>query len=328
MNLIRLGAIGVILASLAGIISAFMPWVVYPKAGASLYGYMGDGLITGALSCVSLIIGFLALKNNTFSMVTVTIPVIGIALTYIGYNKIVGISTEQSSFATDNPYYAAASAGFHQGSGLYILTSAGIFLTLFSVLGFIYQRHYCTKENLGTELMVNKKYIILTIAIIVSLMVSVFVSTKGNQVVDNKKETILPLLRKGINEMGSALKNGDFELFLAYNHPIMIEGLGGKEKIIDLLTKSMAEMKSSGKAIKSINVLDILDISDSDYGTQVLFTQEVIYSTAGADIKEVQKVIAISGDGGIVWHYINTSGKTKEELTKFFPYLDQNLKFQ
>src|SRR5688500_15188216 len=57
-------------------------------------------------------------------------------------------------------------------------------------------------------------------------------------------------------EIQSALVKGDFGKVADLTHPRVIEGLGGREKMLDVMTRGLAEMKEQGFEFKSVTVLD------------------------------------------------------------------------
>jgi hypothetical protein len=127
--------------------------------------------------------------------------------------------------------------------------------------------------------------------------------------------------------MGKALANGDYSSFIDYNHPVMIQSFGGKEKAISLIRAAMDKLKSSGTKIKDVSLADIYDIKHEADNIQAIITQQVIYDENGKNKTEIQKMIAVSDNGGAKWHFININGKTKAEMLKYFPDLNTNLKF-
>ena len=79
--------------------------------------------------------------------------------------------------------------------------------------------------------------------------------------------------------------------------------------------------------IKSIKIKNIADIQQDGESIQALLIQSVIFDTYGNESVDDQKMIAVSEDKGKSFQFINVTNKSKADIIKFFPDLNENLKF-
>ena len=64
-------------------------------------------------------------------------------------------------------------------------------------------------------------------------------------------------------QMGKALIEEDYETYTQFTHPIIIESMGGKQKLIDLLVSTKTQMLSEGSRIINIEPGQILDVKNN-----------------------------------------------------------------
>ena len=321
--------ISLIFFSVLGISATFMPWLHYPKGNGVIYGYLVDGIVTGFVFFLILLYSLLTLKKRHFnSIFSFIIAGLGFLMAVASYSYILELEAEKLNFKTENPMIAIATAGFHQGIGIYIFGIAGLGVFLTILLHYLF-KVFNTKSTISNQFSNNANIVIKygTYLVIIILIASMFFALFKNKNQNITQDSVRTEITKEISGMGKALANGDYNSFIDYNHPVMIQSYGGREKAISLIQAAMDELKSSGTTIRDVSLADIYDIKYEADNIQAIITQQVIFDENGKDKKEIQKMIAVSEDGGANWHFININGKTKAEMFKFFPVLNPNLKF-
>ena len=103
--------------------------------------------------------------------------------------------------------------------------------------------------------------------------------------------------------------------------------MGGEAKMKELIDDTMNGLKEKGTIIKSIKIKNIADIQQDGESIQALLIQSVIFDTYGNESVDDQKMIAVSEDKGKSFQFINVTNKSKADIIKFFPDLNENLKF-
>lgn len=305
-----------------------MPWIYFPKSDVSYYGYKADGFVTGILFLMVLIISLIHIKKVVFPKISILLTTaIGVLLAFLSVYKLVKFEESTLNFNFENPLMGAAFAGMEAGIGVYIMGLAALGIFFFGM--WILYSQKASKSNLiSPEDSHNNrtlKFIILSLFIVLVPLVLYF--NLGNLTQKADIESLRPVLSAETEKMGSALFNGDYSEFVDYNHLIMVQSLGGKDKMIEMLQTSMEGLKETGTLLKGISLSDIYDIKQEGRTVQVVVTQKLIYETNGIENTETQKMLAVSEDNMISWKFINITGKTYAEIKKFFPSLIKDIQF-
>ena len=328
---IRMERILIILFSLLGISATFMPWLHYPKGDAVIHGYLADGIITGFLFFLLLIYSVVTFRKERLKIIPAAIfGLLAGLMAYMSYSTIQEIEAEKLSFSSDDPWIASATAGFHQGVGIYVfgLAGLGILLTIGVIL--LLQSLDKKKNALKSEQKTKSPIGTIAYAAIILLLVSLagFFFMKP-QLGLNKpgKQQMEQLFSEDIREMGEALAKADYERFVGYNLPMFIQNYGGKDKLIDMMQQILAEYEAGGVQIRGSEFKDILDIRNSGSNIQALLASEFRLRMDGRDSVINQKMLAVSEDNGNSWYYINLDGMTRDKLKGFYPQLIETIEF-
>ncbi|MBK9257618.1 MAG: hypothetical protein IPM42_19335 [Saprospiraceae bacterium] len=305
-----------------------MPWIYFPKSNISYYGYKADGFLTAIVFLIILIISVLNFKRPSLSGFSAFFTTImGALMAFLSYYKLVEFEKSALNFNFENPMVGAAFAGAQAGIGVYIfgIAGAGVFLT---AMFMIYNnKTIATKENGQHAFEKNKTKFYLSTLILITIASLAFYFFRNNSIKPINAETLQPVLSAEIENMGKALFEANYSEFVDYNHLIMVQSLGGKDKMIEMVQSSMEGLKESGTILKDISLSDIYDIRKEGRNVQVVMTQVLLYENNGIENTEIQKMLAVSEDNMNSWKFINITGKTKAEMKVFFPSLNKDLQF-
>jgi hypothetical protein len=302
-----------------------MPWVTYPKVESSLYGYVGDGYVTAflfSLAGISFVLSYFIKRISLFS--TVFSLIVSILLCLIFYSKHSDFLVQKAEYIPENALIAAATAGYKLDYGFYLFGASAIALLFISIVMLAQLKIFKSDHVKNKRLNVGASII----SILVFVAAFIFSGNYLRLAPDlSDKERYYEVLSIELEQMGKALINEDFVAFSRYNHPVMVESLGGKERLIDLLRANARQFRETNTAIKSVKLKEILDIRSGRNSIQILLTQEVVFQKDDELVEDIQKTIAISEDNGNKWYFINIEGKSKEEVSTFFPALNPDLDF-
>jgi hypothetical protein len=126
--------------------------------------------------------------------------------------------------------------------------------------------------------------------------------------------------KKHFDEAQNALLKGDYDKFVAVNHPKVIESMGGKEKMAAYLAKETKKMKADGYEFKSVRTgtpSDPIRVGNEIYLT-IPSTLEI--TVPGGRLLTDSTGIGLSTDGGKTWVIVNAV-KEREQLIKVLPDL-------
>lgn len=306
-----------------------MPWLHYPKPNAVVYGYLSDGIVTGFLFLLFFIFSLFNIKKVRFHYVgSGLMAVIALWMGFEAYQKIIEIESEKQNFNSDNPIIALSVAGFNQGIGIYIMGIAGIgiFVTILIALIFQFINSDVTQTLESSSKIEGKELIVLIASfglIAIFTYFLIFGKIKGRPDEDELKTAI----SKSVADMGKAIQNENYDAFVEYNHPIMIQTYGGKQRTKDLLSATLQELKKSGYKVKDASLSQVHDVQFKQNNIQAIITQKLTLDSMSTDKTQLQKMIAISDNNGASWSFINIDGKTKEEIKAVFPLINPNLEF-
>ncbi|WP_027380620.1 hypothetical protein [Chryseobacterium daeguense] len=117
----------------------------------------------------------------------------------------------------------------------------------------------------------------------------------------------------------------NYEEFANFIYPEVIKISGGKAKMIQMTKSSIAKMENDGFYFSDLKFKDPSNFIKRNNETQFTITQEIIMKTPKGKMLAEYTMIGISVDNGKNWKFIDTSGKSKEMMIKYFPNLSKDL---
>ena len=137
----------------------------------------------------------------------------------------------------------------------------------------------------------------------------------------DKQEVLQKALNGGI-EMSEAFKIEEYDKFLDFMHPKIINLMGGKEKLKEIFKNGLGP---GIEIIKTeLTLPNELIIQDSIY--QCSFPQKLFLKVDRQKMYPLSSLIGISYDAGESWYYIGVSGNPLSKLRQQFPELSNDLK--
>ena len=128
-----------------------------------------------------------------------------------------------------------------------------------------------------------------------------------------------PTLVAQAQEVNDAFRRRDFARMVNLTYPKLVEGLGGRDKMIAGLAKEMKAMEAEGVFVLSSTTgapTQIIHVAGSIYAvlptTLKVKAQDGIFQTEGS-------MIGISTDNGTNWTFIDAGGKDRSQLKSLLP---------
>lgn len=137
----------------------------------------------------------------------------------------------------------------------------------------------------------------------------------------SQKENVL----KQAYEMRQAFMNKNYDVFSGYVHEGVIKMMGGKKKMIDVSVAAMDTMNKQGYHFKKVDFSDVSDIITVKNEQQAVVHQKIQMDTPKGNINADYYMVAVSGNNGKNWKFIDTSGKDIQTMRKYFPNLSSQL---
>ncbi|MFD0990706.1 hypothetical protein ACFQ1R_11410 [Mariniflexile jejuense] len=132
-------------------------------------------------------------------------------------------------------------------------------------------------------------------------------------------------LNSQLGEMKKFFLAGDFENFANYTYPKVVEMMGGKSNMVKATKDGMNKMKNDGFSFTDLNFKNPSEFLKKGNELQCTITQIIEMKTPRGKIESEYTLIGISNDNGQNWTFIDTSGKDKETMLKYFPNLHDEI---
>ncbi|MCI3939078.1 hypothetical protein MQX03_18005 [Chryseobacterium aahli] len=153
------------------------------------------------------------------------------------------------------------------------------------------------------------------------LLLLIFISSCNlltAQTNDKNLNSQLQLMRKYFLEE-------NYTKFSNFIHPEVSKIMGGKTKLIKATEDAINKMKKDGFTFIDLKVKNPSKFIRIGKETQFTITQEILMNTPKGKTLAEYTLIGISNDNQKNWKFIDTSGKTKETMRKYFPFLSKDL---
>ncbi len=123
--------------------------------------------------------------------------------------------------------------------------------------------------------------------------------------------------------MTKALHSNEYDVFVEFSHPKLIEMVGGKEKMKDMLNEQNDIKQMENMLISTeLSLPEKLIIQDNIY--QCSFLQKQIMSFDGQKYYGLSTLVGVSHNAGKQWFFIAAT-KSLEEMQAVFSELSDNL---
>ncbi len=151
------------------------------------------------------------------------------------------------------------------------------------------------------------------------IIILLFISSLSFAQTENEK------LNSQLEEMKKFFLAGDYESFANYTYPKVIEMMGGKSNMVQATKQGMNKMKNDGFSFTDLNFKSPSEFLKKGNELQCSLTQVIVMETPRGKIESEYTLIGISNDNGQNWTFIDTSGKDKETMLKYFPNLHNEI---
>jgi hypothetical protein len=126
-------------------------------------------------------------------------------------------------------------------------------------------------------------------------------------------------------DMATALMTNDFNNFIKYMHPNIIDFAGGKEKMKNAMDSAHEAMKLFGVTFKRYWIGSPGEIINYKDQLQAVLPEGTILKTPLGEVTAETSVIAISPDKGKNWWFIDTNVYKLDKLKNVLPDLSPQL---
>lgn len=141
----------------------------------------------------------------------------------------------------------------------------------------------------------------------------------------SEAQPVSSVIKAQAMDMGKALIRNDITTFQKYMHPVLIKKAGGAEKMKQMADSMFVLFKQFGGSVSKIiygNPSEVIRFKDQ---LQATIPQTTSVTTSMADLEMESTLIAISGDNGKNWYFLDTSMYQVADLRKDIPEISPDL---
>ncbi len=182
------------------------------------------------------------------------------------------------------------------------------------------------RRDLCLNCIMQRKLLILKKTAILLVLLLAFKTSVCQQKPVQKKATVslsdtarLANLIRDARAMMKATTLGDFSVLAKYTHPLVVQSMGGADKMAAYLTKEFRNMQAQG-----------IKFDEAQIGTPSKFVytggeyfcvipQKVIMVNGSRRIASASSLLGVSNNGGNTWRFVDAGGMTDEQVKQYFP---------
>lgn len=134
-------------------------------------------------------------------------------------------------------------------------------------------------------------------------------------------QTAREALAAQAKQNADAMLSKDYETSVRFMYPPVVENMGGFQKTLAFVKKSMAGMEAKGWAFESITVGRPSAIVMEGREDVAIVPTEMVMTVEGKRVRVNSYLVAISQDRGRKWYFFDGAQMPKEKLAQIYPKL-------
>ncbi len=128
-------------------------------------------------------------------------------------------------------------------------------------------------------------------------------------------------IKADAQKCAEAAVKGDYDSMVKYTHPRVVEKMGGKDKMVEVVKKSMAQMQQQGAEFSGASVGEPESPKKIGAFLTCKVPEHVVIKIGGGKLESDSTLLGISEDGGKKWTFIDLGPLKKEAFAMLFPEL-------
>lgn len=141
----------------------------------------------------------------------------------------------------------------------------------------------------------------------------------------NSVQKFYYVIKQQADSMGRMLLKKDTEKFLSYTSPKVLENMGGKERMIEVMDSAFKNMEKDGTIFLSVSFGHPSKILNMGKELQCTLPQIIEVQVPEGRVITHSTLIVISEDYGKTWFFVDTSGKDIQSMQVLLPNLSTEL---
>lgn len=148
---------------------------------------------------------------------------------------------------------------------------------------------------------------------------------KTQETTTTAKEEYAATIKAQATQMGNALIKKDFTGFAQFNHPRLIEMMGGSDKLIQTMRAGNKQMEEQGVEMTQVEFGEPSPVVKNNRELQATIPQKIIIKTPNGEASKPSVLIAVSMDEGKNWVFVDAGQNNLAGLKKILPNLSDSL---
>lgn len=133
------------------------------------------------------------------------------------------------------------------------------------------------------------------------------------------------VVQRQANVIAQALIASDFKTVIAHTYPKAVEMGGGKDKMLQMMSAGINQMKSQGFAFEKITIGAPGKFYKAGTELHCLVPETLIMKTSQGRFAAKSNLLAVSNDHGKNWSFLDLNGGTIKSIHSVFPNFNSNL---
>ena len=133
------------------------------------------------------------------------------------------------------------------------------------------------------------------------------------------------VVKRQANIIAKALLNSDFKTVIAHTYPKAVTFGGGKEKLLQMMSNGINQMKAQGFSFEKISIGSPGKFYKAGTEIHCLIPETLIMKTSRGRMSAKSNLLAISNDGGKSWSFLDLNQGTINSVKTLFPNFNNNL---
>jgi hypothetical protein len=130
------------------------------------------------------------------------------------------------------------------------------------------------------------------------------------------------LVKRQANVLAQAMIAGDYKTIINHTYPKAIQMSGGKENMINVVSKGMDQMKAQGMIFESATVGTPGKFYKAGKEIHCLIPETLVIKLPSARVATHSHILAISADGGKNWSFLDVNSANHDKLKMLLPNLN------
>ena len=139
---------------------------------------------------------------------------------------------------------------------------------------------------------------------------------------NTSNDTLRDKVEKEAKSMTIAIITKDYESYIKYMHPILINAFGGSDKVLEKLKQGIL----NSATIEKIEITNMSNPIIRNENIQCTMNQIATTEYPNGKFRVSSTLIGVSNNNGKTWTFIDAGENSLSELQSHFPELNDNLK--